>query len=251
MSARDKNTSGIKTNFLIPMAGLGKRFSDAGYATPKPLLPLGQDTMIEAVVKALRHENLRFIFVVNTNSVNPEELRKSLAKVISDFEIISIDYVPEGSAMSCMLAKDLIDNDTPLIIGDCDMIIEDFDFHKFKSFCELHKADGVIGTFFSESPKNSYVKINDKNQVTEAREKVVISNLATNGLRYWKKGKYFVDSVNEMIAVKDMTNEEYYVAPSYNYMLKKGMKIMPYHFNLHFPVGIPEDYENYKKMRNL
>jgi NDP-sugar pyrophosphorylase family protein len=241
----------MKTNFLIPMAGLGKRFSDAGYTVPKPLLPVGNDTMIEAVVKALRHKDLHFIFVVNTTSVDPEDLRKSMNRIISDFDIIPIDYVPKGSAMSCMLAKDLINNDTPLIIGDCDMIVEDFDFDKFRSFCELHNADGVIGTFFSDSPKNSYIKINSNQQVTEAREKVVISNLATNGVRYWKKGKYFVDAVNEMVANNDMTNGEYYVAPSYNYMLKDGMIVMPYHFNLHFPIGVPDDYENYKKLRKL
>jgi dTDP-glucose pyrophosphorylase len=241
----------MKTNFLIPMAGLGKRFSDAGYTLPKPLLPLGDGTMIETVIKVLRHKDLRFIFVVNTNAINSQDLHGNLSKIISDFEIISVDYVPKGSAMSCLLAKDLIDNNTPLIIGDCDMIIEDFDFDKFRSFCELHDADGVIGTFFSDSPKNSYIKINSSQQVTEAREKVVISNLATNGLRYWKKGKYFVDSVNEMIANNDMVNGEYYVAPSYNYMLKEGMKVMPFHFNLHFPVGVPDDYENYKKLRKL
>lgn len=238
-------------NLLIPMAGLGKRFSDAGYKIAKPFLPLGPHSMIEAVVKSLYHDDLHFIFVVNNKTVDVKELKSRLNKHLKRYDLLEIDYLPEGSAMSCMVAKDLINNDTPLITADCDMVLEDWDFDRFVEFCRHHNPDGVIGTFFSLSPKNSYVKINEKGEVIEAREKVVISDLATNGLRYWKHGKFLVESIQEMIKNKDMVNGEYYVAPSYNYMLKKGMKIMPYHFNMHFPVGVPEDYENYKKWRGL
>ncbi len=238
-------------NILIPMAGLGQRFSDMGYKVPKPFLPMGKSTMIERVVKNLAHPDLKFIFVVNKKSLDPAALKAKLDGLISDYKLVEIDYVPQGSAMSCMQAKRHINNDTPLIVVNCDQIIEDFSYEQFKNFCDFHNPDGVLGTFFSSSPKNSYVKINESNLVTETKEKVVISNLATNGLHYWKKGKYFVESVEEMEQNKDALNGEYYVAPSYNYMLKKGMKILPYHFNMHFPIGIPEDYENYKKWRNL
>lgn len=236
---------------LIPMAGIGKRFSDMGYKESKPFLPMGKKTMIEMVVENLRHPDMHFIFVVNIKTINVALLRKKLSKILGDFDIVEIDYVPQGSAMSCMEAKDLINNDTPLIAVNCDQIIEDFDYTAFKRFCDFYQPDGILGTFYSTSPKNSYVKINDQNEVTETKEKVVISNLATNGLHYWKKGKYFVDSVEEMVQGSDALNGEYYVAPSYNYLIQKGMKIMPYHFNMHFPIGIPEDYESYRKHRNL
>jgi hypothetical protein len=78
------------------------------------------------------------------------------------------------------------------------------------------------------------------------KEKIVISNIATNGLHYWKFGKYFVDSAEEMIRGNDRYNGEFYIAPTYNYLINKGKKILPYFFNLHFPIGIPEDLEKYK-----
>jgi NDP-sugar pyrophosphorylase family protein len=239
------------TNFLIPMAGLGKRFADAGYTTPKPLLSMGKETMIEVVIKRVFHKDLHFIFVVNKTQINPKDLAEKVGNITKDFEIIEIDHVPQGSAMSCMKAEKLVNNDSPLFIGDSDMIIEDFNFQKFQEFCDFHSPDGVIGTFFSQSPKNCYIKINEKNEVVEAKEKVVISNISTNGLCYWKHGKYFVDAANKMVADGNTTNNEFYVGPSYAYMFKNGMKVMPYHFNMHFPVGTPEDYENYKKWRNL
>jgi hypothetical protein len=65
-------------------------------------------------------------------------------------------------------------------------------------------------------------------------------------LHYWKEGKFFVDSAEEMIAKEDRYNNEFYIAPSYNYLIKQGKKILPYFFNLHFPIGTPEDLKSYQ-----
>ena len=58
-----------KTNVVIPMAGAGKRFSDCGYKLPKSFLPLGNKTMIEAVVENLNTPQFYFTFVVNHDSI--------------------------------------------------------------------------------------------------------------------------------------------------------------------------------------
>lgn len=139
----------------------------------------------------------------------------------------------------------------PLIITNCDQIIEDFKFDFFKSFCDINDLDGCLGVFHSCSPKNSYIKISDNNEVINIKEKEVISNIATNGLHWWRKGLYFIESVNQMKRNKDTVNGEYYVAPSYNYMIQRGMRVMPYWYNMHYPIGTPKDYEGYKKLRNL
>jgi len=240
-------TTKSKVNVLIPMAGVGRRFTDAGYTLPKLLLPLGGKTMIEAVVANLTNPNFNFIFVINNEQLNPKEILNLLPNVT----IVEVAGVPQGPAMSCMCASALINNDEKLIITNCDQIIEDFSYEALANFSDFNRVDGVLGTFHSASPKNSYMKVNDDNEVIEVREKQVISNLATNGLHYWTRGKYFVESVGQMIGNRDMVNNEYYVAPSYNYMIKRGMKVMPFWYNMHFPIGIPQDYENYKRDRNL
>jgi uncharacterized membrane protein len=119
---------------------------------------------------------------------------------------------------------------------------------KLVSFSEKNLAEGVIGTFYSNSPKNSYVRLNDEGLITQVREKEVISNYATNGLHFWSKGSYFFDSCDEMFSRNDRVNNEFYVGPSYNYMINKGMKVVQYFFNEHFPIGIPQDLEKFKKI---
>ena len=240
-------TNTNKVNVLIPMAGVGKRFTDAGYTLPKPLLPLGNKTMIEAVVENLSDPTFNFIFVINNEQIE----QSAIQKILPNITLIEVAGTPQGPAMSCMCASSLINNDDRLIITNCDQIIEDFSYNSLKNFCDYNKVDGVVGTFHSASPKNSYIKVNDDNEIIEIREKQVISSTATNGLHYWTHGKYFVESLGQMIGNRDTVNNEYYVAPSYNYMIKRGMTVKPFHYNMHFPIGTPQDYENYKKNRNL
>ena len=240
-------TSTNKVNIVIPMAGLGKRFSDVGYSVPKPLLPLGNKTMIEAVIDNLYYPTFNFIIVANEHQIDITTLTNLLPEVT----IVPVNYVPCGPAKTVLHVENLINNNDPLFIVNCDQIIEDFSYVQFENICNYNEVDGVIGVFHSTSPKNSYVRINDNTEVIEVREKQVISNIATNGLHYWSRGKYFVESAYSMITNKETYNNEYYVAPSYNYMVNQGMKVMPYYFNMHFPIGIPVDYENYKTLRNL
>lgn len=242
-----------ETNVIIPMAGLGKRFLDCGYKQPKPLLSLGKQTMIETVVKNLYHPSFNFTFIVNVNQIEPSELRDSLSKISPTvkFQIIETGYTPNGPAESAMLGIIETNYKKSLIITNCDQIIEDFNFDYFSNFCNTNKLDGALGVFSSYSPKNSYVRVSDNNEVIEVKEKEVISRIATNGLHWWKTGQYFIDSFEQMKSNDDKVNGEFYIAPSFNYMIKRGMKVMPYYFNLHYPIGIPADYESYKKLRNL
>jgi hypothetical protein len=136
-----------------------------------------------------------------------------------------------------------------LIITNCDQIIKDWNKESFLSYARNY--DGVLGCFISNKPHNSYVMINDSNLVVDVKEKKVISNLATNGLHYWKKAKYFFESVDKMISNKDTTNGEYYVAPSYNYLINSGYKIGIFMFNQHFPIGTPEQLKNYLNNENI
>lgn len=235
-----------KINILIPLAGLGKRFSDAGYTVPKPFIDLGGKSMIKSVIENIRIPNSRYIFVLNESLLPVLDFMKHVVSSDVEFRIITTPTATEGPASTCLLAKEEINSETPLIVINCDQIIRDFDFQFFLDFTWIHDCDGVLGCFISESPKNSYVKLNSEGQITETAEKKVISNFATNGLHYWKRGSDFVGSAEEMIRSDDRCNGEFYVAPTFNYLIKSGKKIMPYFFNMHFPVGIPEDLEKYQ-----
>ena len=81
------------------------------------------------------------------------------------------------------------------------------------------------------------------------REKEVISKYSTNGIHYWRKGKYFCEAYDQMLENDNRTNGEFYVAPSYNYLIKKGLKISVYDIDptLHYSTGTPNDLNNLLK----
>jgi len=232
-------------NILIPMAGLGSRFQKTHPNEFKPFIDVNGKPMIERVIENNNQlKNTRFIFI--TRKELPIHNLQSICKRLNvNFEIISIDYLTEGSACTCLLSQHLIDNETPLVITNCDQITEDLNINTIIKYSNRNNSDGILGVFNSVSNKNSYVKLNDNFEIVDVKEKVVISNIATNGFHFWKHGSLFVDSAKIMIENNERYNNEFYVAPTYNYLIKNNKKIHPYYFNLHFPIGTPEDLNKY------
>jgi dTDP-glucose pyrophosphorylase len=234
-------------NILIPMAGLGTRFSSSHPDKIKPLIEVCGEPMIQKVLKNLnQQEDINFIIITLKIISENQEFIKILKNLNIKYTLINIDEKTDGPACTCLLAKEYI-KDEPLIIVNCDQIILDFNLKNLLNFSKLNDADGVIGVFHSNSRKNSYVKLGEDLTIQEVREKIVISNIATNGLHFWKNGNDFIKSAEEMISKDDRYSNEFYVAPSYNYMIKNGKKILPYYYNLHYPIGIPEDLIYFEK----
>jgi NDP-sugar pyrophosphorylase family protein len=223
---------------IIPAAGRGNRFIGSEFIKPKPLIEWDGKNMVEHVVNnfSLNGNNI-FLICRDYHNVN-----------IEGCFIKNIDYTTDGPAISASLFRDEIDMEEELIITNCDQIIKDWNKEIFLSFSRNY--DGVLGCFISNKPHNSYVQINEDNLVVDVKEKKVISNIATNGLHYWKKAKYFFESLDEMVKNNDRTNSEFYVAPTYNYLIKKEYKIGIYIFNQHVPIGTPEDLNKFLDQKN-
>lgn len=233
-------------NVIIPLAGEGKRFLDAGYSTPKPFILVNEKPMIQLVIENLNIDG-RHIFIIQKKHSDEFNLQSFLKSLKPDCVVIEINEITEGPACTALIAEEYI-NDDSLVIVNCDQMIHDFDIKKLVEFVNIRKIDGVLGSFISTSNKNSYMLLDDQGKVTQVKEKIVISNIATNGLHFWKNGKDFVHSTKEMIEENDKYNGEFYIAPTYNYLINKGKHILPYFYNLHFPIGTPEDLNKYKEL---
>ena len=233
-------------NILIPMAGLGSRFKICGYEKPKPLIEVDGVPMIEKAVNTLNIDG-QYIFVVRRykNQSNNDDLVNCLKKIKPDCIIVETSHLTGGAAETCLLAKDYIDNDSKLIITNCDQLME-WDSSDFVKRTESN-LDGIVVTHNSKDPKNSFISLDGSGYAKELREKKQISNLALIGLHYWKKGKYFVESAESMISNNEKDSGEFYVAPTYNFLINKGLKIKNYHLekNEYHPIGTPKDLKIY------
>jgi len=230
-----------KINIVIPMAGLGSRFKSSGYTVPKPLIPINDKPMIQHAVDTLGIRG-NYIFVCQKE----HNLKPHLEAISPGCEIIEIDYMTKGSACTILLAEKYINNDLPLIIANCDQIMW-WDDKSFSTFVKNYSYDGFVVTYTEYTPKNSYVRLNREGFAVEFAEKNVISSISLNGIHYWKHGKDFVFSAQNMIKINEQCNNEFYVAPTYNSLIKNGKKIGVYHIpnEQHHAVGTPEDLIKY------
>jgi len=233
---------------VIPMAGAGTRFQESGLGSdPKPLLLLEGMPMIQRVIKNLYDDSINFIFVVLQEHIEKYNIDIFLKDIVKDCKISSLDILTDGPLCSCLQAVKYFNNDLPLFITNSDQVIEDWDLNSFIQHIKKNNFNAAVGTFDSQHPKNSYIQLNDQGLGILLKEKEIISQHATNGMHFWSSGTMFVNSACKMLCNKDTTNNEYYIAPSYNYLIQDGYRVGTYKFNKHFPIGIPEDFKLYSE----
>jgi len=246
-------------NIVIPMVGMGKRFLDAGFIKPKPLIEISGKEIIRWSIESLKLDG-KYIFVTRKyeNEMFNFELENIIKDCVPNSSIFSIDYLTQGAAESALIAESLIDNEESLIITNCDQFLSwDSDRKDFLNFVEQNDVDGCVTTY-NHVPKEtitigqktpySFIKIDENNIATELSEKIAISKNMLNGIHFWKRGNDFVQSAKEMINKNIRYNNEFYVSLTYNELIKQNKVIKHYHMSdgSFFSLGTPEDIKIFK-----
>jgi HAD superfamily hydrolase (TIGR01509 family) len=237
-----------KLNVLIPMAGAGSRFVQAGYTFPKPLIEVNGKPMIQVVVENLNIE-ANYIFIVQKEHYEKYNLKYLLNLIAPDCKIVQVDGITEGAACTTLLAKEFIDNDQPLVMANSDQFIE-WDSNNVLYSFSADGIDGGILSFKATHPKWSYAKLDENGFVSEVAEKKPISDNATVGVYFWKNGSDYVKYAEQMIEKNIRVNNEFYVCPVFNEAIQGGKKVRIKEVKGMWGIGTPEDLnyfvENYK-----
>jgi HAD superfamily hydrolase (TIGR01509 family) len=237
-----------KLNILIPMAGAGSRFEQAGYTFPKPLIDVKGKPMIQVVVENLNIK-ANYIYIVQKSHREKYNLDTLLNLITPNCKIVEVNGVTEGAAVTALMAKEYINNDAPLFFANSDQFVE-WDSNEFMYKMNETDADGGIVTFEATHPKWSFAKVDENGLVTEVAEKNPISNIATVGYYYWKHGSDFVKYAEQMIDKNIRVNNEFYVCPVFNQAVEDCKRIRTFNISQMWGLGTPEDLnyylENYK-----
>jgi dTDP-glucose pyrophosphorylase len=233
-----------KLNILIPMAGAGSRFEQAGYTFPKPLIDINNKPMIQVVVENLNID-ANYIYVVQKSHREKYNLDTLLNLITPNCKIIEVNELTEGAACTALLAKDYINNDSPLFFANSDQFVE-WDSNEFMYKMNETEADGGIVIFKSTHPKWSFAQINENTGLIDlVEEKNPISDNATVGYYYWKYGSDFIKYAEQMIDKNIRVNNEFYVCPVFNQAIEDGKKIRPFIASQMWGLGTPEDLKKY------
>ncbi len=230
------------------MAGEALKFKEAGYTFPKPLIDINGKPMIQLVIENLKLTfPQKFVLICKKEHYDKYSLYQIFQNAtLGVYECIKLEAPTKGAACTVLTAIDFINNDNELVIANGDQLF-DVKIDKFVDFARKTKLDGAIMTFHSSHPRWSYARADSHGNVIEVAEKKVISENATTGVYYFKKGSDFVEAATAMIAKDIRFDDDFYVCPVYNELILKGakVKIWPIKENQMHSLGTPEDLRGY------
>lgn len=229
-------------NIVVPMAGRGSRFANAGYVLPKPMIDVKGYPMIQRVSDNIRPDcEHRFIYICQEEHLEKYNLDTVLSEISPGCKIVTVDHITDGAACTVLLAENYIDNKDALMIANSDQYV-DTNINEYLS--QMKEYDGLIMTMPSDDPKWSFIRYDENGFVNLVREKEVISNQATVGIYNYKHGADFVKYAHQMIDKNIRVNNEFYVAPVYNEMIESGKKIVFCDVGKKmYGLGVPDDLE--------
>ena len=235
-------------NIVIPMAGRGSRFLNSKYVKSKPFISVAGKPMIVRVLENLYYENARYILIVRKEHLEEEIETIEYIKNHFNTTFIALSELSEGTASTVLYAQEIINNNSPLLIANSDQIV-DIDIKNFINDSLTRDLDGSILTFIDheKNSKWSFASVDSQGHVVEVKEKEPISDIATVGIYFFRRGSDYIDSANDMIMANDKVLNEFYVCPTYNYAIKNKLNIGTYMipFSSMHGIGTPEDLELY------
>lgn len=234
-------------NIVIPMAGRGSRFADAGYTLPKPLIPVHGVPMIRLVIENLRPTAPhRYIFICQRAHVAQHNLSRHLAAWAPGCALVELDGITEGAACTVLAARDIIDSGDSLMIANSDQYVDTM-IDDYLGAMDKGQYDGLIMTMRASDPKWSFAALDSRGLVERVVEKEVISTHATVGIYNFRAGRAFVQAAEQMIGKNLRVNNEYYVAPVYNELIAAPARIGIYDIGSDgdgmYGLGIPADLD--------
>lgn len=233
-------------NFVIPMAGKGQRFVDAGYKVPKMLIEAKGKTLLQWSIDSLPMQlctNLVCIILQeHEEQFRLSSLINELYAEQTKVQFLFLDKVTRGQAETIFLAKDLLDTNIDLVVFNIDTY---FKSDGLAEKLQINSIDGVLGAFDSAEDRFSFAQTDELGIVVKTAEKQVISNNALTGMYHFKKVADFIDTVSYHLDNDIRVNNEFYIAPMYNYLIAKGKKFIVDHCDEHAILGTPQELEQF------
>jgi NDP-sugar pyrophosphorylase family protein len=231
-----------KLNIVMPMAGLGSRFRDAGYKAPKPLIDvLGRPMYAWATESLPLDQSTRLIFILLASQPECPALTRDIQQRYAKHSpiVLTVPELTAGQAITVLRAKEFINTNEPVLIHNADTAFEADPAWVETAWRE--KLDGALLVFNSQDKRWSFSRENEAGFVDEVREKEVISPWATTGTYWFRRGADFVRAAEARFHSGRREASEYYVGPLYNDLIASGGKVKNFPIRKLRCFGTPED----------
>lgn len=227
---------------IMPMAGRARRFNDkSDELIIKPLIEIHGKPLFQWAISSLEIP-AQMIFIIQREHF---ALKNKILQIYPGSQVIEIDHYTSGPVETLTHAFEFLKEECSVIVCDCDFYFKSPQFEDFLSKGDDIADSGVL-TFKSQSPSYSYVQISEAN-VTEIKEKEVISSNAVCGCYYFKSSSNLITYSHE--AMKRFPQREVFMSDVIRQSIEQGDKVRAFQTELHVSLGTPAEIsENQKKL---
>ena len=248
---------------LIPMAGAGQRFAEAGYQVHKPAIMTidrfdgHQKPMVVCATKDLpgvRKDGSNVIYVDRTFH-REDGVEDAIRQYYEKAQFITIDHLTQGQACTCMLAENYLNPKEPLLIAGCDNGM-DIDVAAFQEL--TRDCDCIVFTYRHNeavlSNPNAYgwMITDQEGNITGTSIKKAISDTpmedpAVVATFWFREAGIFLEATEKMIREDDRIRGEFYVDQTVKHVLDLHYRAKIFDIDRYVGWGTPADYEGYQK----
>jgi NDP-sugar pyrophosphorylase family protein len=241
---------------LVPMAGAGERFSRAGYAEPKPLVPVAGRPMVQRALDTLPPAE-RMIVVLQAERLRHPALLPALrgdsGRIV---EVVTANGLTAGQASSCLLARDALDPDAPLFIGPCDAAFV-YDEAAWAALTADPSVAAAVWTFRDHAHANRYpqqygwVQAAADGTISGISVKVplhaeVRADPGVTGAFWFRQARYFFEAADALIAQNHRVNGEFYVDAVIPVLVGQGRRARLFDVRHFISFGTPDAVRTYE-----
>lgn len=238
-------------HIVMPMAGEGSRFLNAGWNTPKPLIQLHGMPLFKRAISSLEADGIcmKYSFIVRQEHIEKYNLDSTIKEYLPDANIFSVVKTTRGAVETCLMAENAIDRNDAIVIMDCDLEFRSQAFIKtIKDILskDINDVDGgALVSFDSKEPRYSYAETDENENVIRTAEKEVISNHALCGAYFFSKAEGFLSAAHQLLNETNFNKPEFYVSLLYNYLLANGETVKLTKMEEYYSYGTPEELSRY------
>jgi NDP-sugar pyrophosphorylase family protein len=236
------------------MSGIGKRFIDAGYKDPKPLILVEGKPIIQHVVERFSPTD-NFFFICNEEHIRTTDMKRVLKEIVPRGKIFSIPPHKLGPVYAVLQIQSELPPDEAIIVNYCDFSWR-WDYNQFINYVKTSGCDGCVVAYKGFHPhllhKNLYASMRDdgKMRMLEIREKHSFTEnnqdcYQSSGTYYFKSGNILTKYFRDLVDSKQSLNGEYYVSMVYQGLVRDNLRVDIFEIPFMLQWGTPEDLQEY------
>lgn len=244
---------------VVPMAGLGQRFVDAGYQLPKPLVPVDGVPMFVRAVEELPRAD-RYVFVVHPDHVRDHRIDTVISRHFPGGRVVVTPGLTRGQACTVRLACAELDPHDSVLVAACDNS-HLYDAGRFAEVVRDESLASLIWTYRNDQrvlvkpTAHGWVDVvGASNAVKRVSCKVPLSatplsDHAISGCFWFRSAAELRELIDASVAAGDTVNNEFYLDTIPNRLVQAGRRVEVFEVEKYIGWGTPQDLEDYERWR--